>query len=205
MAQGRTRNRMTALWRAIIDPTTLNPGDPTASALNTGEGVVPATDQFGIPWVRMVIGAPGAAVALLQTITQALLATFSADGALFVSGPGNWSVTHDPALNTQATITKAGVAGKSHVCTSITATLANTAAAATPILKVYLRDGASGVGAIIWSANISASANPPGTSGNIHLSGLNIVGTAGNAMTLEFSGAGGANTQENVSLTGYDA
>jgi hypothetical protein len=37
------------------------------------------------------------------------------------------------------------------------------------------------------------------------LSGLNIVGTAGNAMTLEFLAAAGANTLESVALTGYDA
>lgn len=202
MALGRTRLRITALWRTIINPALLNPGSTFDSALNNGEGIVPATDQFGIPWVRIVAGAAGSAVAALQLVTQALLATFSADGALFVSGPGNWSVTSDPAVNTQATVTRAGVVGVSHVCTSIGLCLSNSGAAASAIVKAYLRDGASGVGAVLWSANIIAG---PGFGDYVHISGLNIVGTAGNAMTLEFAAAGGANTQENVSLTGYDA
>ena len=35
------------------------------------------------------------------------------------------------------------------------------------------------------------------------LAGLNIVGSANTAMTLEFAAAGGANTVESVAMTGY--
>lgn len=113
---------------------------------------------------------------------------------------GNWSIQSDPAVNTQATITRAaGGGGIRHICTSIHATL-SAGATASGIVKVYLRDGATGAGAILWSGSLKV---PVESTANISISGLSIVGSVNTAMTLEFSAAGGATTQENVSLTGY--
>lgn len=111
-----------------------------------------------------------------------------------------WSVQHTPTAATQATITKAAVAGTRHVCDSITATIACGATAQTPI-NVVLRDGASGVGAILWSAKLSAPVN---SMADIELESLGIIGTSGNAMTLEFTAAGVAASEEAVSMVGYD-
>lgn len=133
------------------------------------------------------------------------LAAFSGLGAALNSSPGEWSINHTPAANTQATISRAaGGAGVRHVCKSITATLIGLAAAAEATVLVNLRDGATGAGTILWSARLLVQ----GTTGNetgIALSGLNIVGSAATAMTLEFSAAGGADTFESVAITGYDA
>jgi hypothetical protein len=116
-----------------------------------------------------------------------------------------WAVQVASAVNTVATISKAGVAGTRHVATTITACLVgHTAApAATGQLNVVLRDGATGVGAVLWAGTLSI----PAVAGECRVftvSGLFIIGTAGNAMTLEFQTAGGANTFETVSLTGFD-
>lgn len=121
-------------------------------------------------------------------------------GIQAVASVGNWSVSADPAVNVAASATRAaGAAGVRHICTSIAASL-SAGATASGIVKVYLRDGAAGVGPVLWSANLVV---PIGGAANINLSGLSIVGSAAAAMTLEFSAAGGATTQENVTLTGY--
>ncbi|HEV3129595.1 MAG TPA: hypothetical protein VGY32_11465 [Solirubrobacteraceae bacterium] len=122
-------------------------------------------------------------------------------GVQLVTGPGGFAVQNQPAANTQATVTQAaGAAGVRHVCTSISAAITAGASAGT-VVFVNLRDGASGAGTILWSIALDAPANGSDT---VTISGLNIVGTAATAMTLEFSAAGGITTNETVALTGYD-
>jgi hypothetical protein len=121
--------------------------------------------------------------------------------------PVTWGVSNVPAANTQATISRgSGGAGVRHVCNSISASLYSGSTVvtvpATPV-TVRLRDGASGAGTILWEQGISI----PTTAGEcniINIAGLNILGTAATAMTLEFSGAGGAGSFETVSMSGYD-
>lgn len=136
----------------------------------------------------------------LKTLSAANLATFSSVGAL-MTRPGDWSITNAPAANTIATITKAGVAGTRHVCTSLLGAMA-APLAATPVTTLVLRDGASGVGAILWSTTHMAGV---GFADEVQSGPVNIVGTAGNAMTLEWLAAPGANNFQSVALTGYDA
>lgn len=139
---------------------------------------------------------------LLRTASRTVQSDIVKTGVLAVAQIGNWSVTSDPAENTVASATQAagmGFVPIRHVATSIAATLA-AGATASAIVKVYLRDGDAGVGAILWSGVMVA---PIGTSRGIVLSGLSIVGSENTAMTLEFSAAGGVSTFENVSLTGY--
>lgn len=111
---------------------------------------------------------------------------------------GTFTLTSAPAANTQATVTHAATAGVTQVCTSITASISGSAAAA-PV-DVVLRDGATGVGAILWTATLACVA---GTAASVVVFNVNIPGSNGNAMTLEFFAAGGLNTSERVSLTGY--
>lgn len=111
-----------------------------------------------------------------------------------------WSVQNTPAVTVQATITKAAVAGVRHICDSITASIACGATAQTPI-NVVLRDGTSGSGPVLWSAQLSAPVN---SFASISETGLGIPGTAGNAMTLEFTGGGVAASQQAVTLAGND-
>lgn len=142
----------------------------------------------------------GSAWDRLRTASAAVQANYAGHtGISAVAMAGNWSVTHDPGINTRATVTRAaGGAGVRHVCTSIHAALSSTMASGQ--VKVYLRDGASGAGPILWSSNMIVGNNQ---TASINLSGLSIVGSANTAMTLEFNAAGGGGTQENVSLTGY--
>jgi len=143
----------------------------------------------------------GVQTCALPICSAANLSAQSATGSELTTLPGNWSVTSSPAANTQATATKAaGGAGVRHVANSVTASFAAGATAGAAI-QVNLRDGASGAGTILWSALLTA---PIGDSRSVTLSGLNLVGSAATAMTLEFTAAGGATTLESVTLTGYD-
>jgi len=119
-----------------------------------------------------------------------------------VSPPGMLTSTHVPAAATQATITLAArsstdnMVGSRYRCHAIDATIA-AAATASGIMTVNLRDGATGAGTVLWTGKIACVAN---TSARLHLSGLNIMGSQNTAMTLEFAGAGAANTEQTVSI-----
>jgi len=113
--------------------------------------------------------------------------------------PDMWSVNHTPAAATQATISKAAAATLRHYCTGIAAVISAVAAQAG--IQVNLRDGASGAGTILWSQTIAL---PVGGIAIIQISGLNIPGTLGNAMTLETSAAPASTNFASVSMTGYD-
>lgn len=208
--------------------------DPTFNGLSVhsliyGEnpsdsGVFNAAKVFPVSRLQFdnTTGAPGANPALLTasvlfaqtggdnaTIlfdgSAANLATLDSAGTLSVSNVGEWAINHTPAANTQATITRAaGAAGVRHVCRSITVSLIGLAAAAEATVLVNLRDGATGAGTILWSTRLLVTGTT-GSETGVTLAGLNIVGSAATAMTLEFAAAGGANTFESVAMTGFDA
>jgi hypothetical protein len=134
-----------------------------------------------------------------SAINQALQ---SGTGAALAVGVGEWAITHTPAAATKATITKAAVAGTSHVCKGISFTF-NAIAAEAGTFLINLRDGASGAGTILQSWRVGPFA--VGGSMIFGLTDLNIPGTAGNDMTLEFATAPAAGNFETVSLRGYDA
>jgi hypothetical protein len=116
--------------------------------------------------------------------------------------PGNWAITNVPAAATQATISKAaGGAGVRHVCTSIAATFSTAGTAQATALVLNLRDGATGAGTVLWSKQVVLNTN---SVWDVNISGLNIVGSANTAMTLEFAAAGVAASFESVALTGFD-
>lgn len=113
--------------------------------------------------------------------------------------------TNNPAVNVQATATRAAVTGKSHIVQTIHCTLnAGTVAPTAAQVGVVLRDGATGVGTVLWASQMSLPAVAGQSSPPIEISGLTISGTPGNAMTLEFTAAGGANTFQTVAFTGFD-
>lgn len=119
--------------------------------------------------------------------------------AKMIAPPGEWSIVSFPAANTQATATiAAGGAGVRHVARSIHFSLAAGATAAAA-LNVFVRDGATGVGTVIWAGVIAA---PVGDAREISLP-VHLLGTANTAMTIEFAAAAGATTVEACTLTGY--
>src|SRR5262249_10155520 len=115
-------------------------------------------------------------------------------------------LVNDPAANTQASASRAAApAGVVQVADCITATfVAGTTAPSAVNSTVVVRDGATGAGTVLWAADfalagaIAASAQP------VRVCGLDLAGSVATAMTVEFTAAGGANTFENVTLTGYD-
>lgn len=118
-----------------------------------------------------------------------------------VHGPTDWSVFHNPAVSTQATASKAAAgANMKHVCTGISFSLS--AVVAQPLISVALRDGASGLGTILWQKQYILAA---GAVLNVDISDLALPGTFNTAMTLEFSGAPAATNLESVEMTGYDS
>jgi hypothetical protein len=130
-----------------------------------------------------------------------LATQYKIQGSTVVDKICEWAVTHVPATATQATITKAaGGANVRHVCKVISATIACGATAQTPI-QIYLRDGATGVGTILWAASVAAPADGVG---GVMFDSLSIMGSANTAMTLEFSAAGVTASQEVVTLAGFD-
>jgi hypothetical protein len=114
----------------------------------------------------------------------------------------NWSQIHAPAANSQATTSRAAATGVRHVAYCVGYTLTATTAPAATSLNVVLRDGATGAGTIIWQHTVVATAGTGNLVTPHTVCGLNIAGTAGTAMTLEFS-AGLTNAVQVVSLTGY--
>lgn len=126
----------------------------------------------------------------------------SSSNSLMVQPPGEWSLTHAPAADTVATVTRgAPGAGAYNVIKSITADLTAVAAITAP-LTLVVRDGASGVGAIIWSRRLTA---PAGETKSVEMDGLNIVGSEDTALTVEFTAAPGATNFETISVTGITA
>ena len=114
-----------------------------------------------------------------------------------------FAINNAPAANTAATISQSAAAGLRHVCTGFCATLSNGAVAAAGTATLNLRDGATGAGTLLWTMDFNIPATA-GSAQSVAVGGLFIVGSTNTAMTLEFAGAGGANTTEKVNLCGFD-
>jgi hypothetical protein len=115
------------------------------------------------------------------------------------TGPTGTTIFSAPAAATQATVTQpAAGLGLRNVAQTITYSVA--AVAAQPVLNLVLRDGASGVGTIIWQTTVGPI--PIGASKEGSIS-VNIPGSTNTAMTLEFTAAPAAGNFETVALTSY--
>lgn len=114
-----------------------------------------------------------------------------------------WDAQHVPAVNTQATATKASAgAGKRNVCTGFTVTLASNGTAPAAVQTVVsIIDGASGGGTALWTSVIALPA-VAGAMSSLVRSNIWLVGSAATAMTIEFSAGGGANTIQSVTMEG---
>lgn len=149
--------------------------------------------------------ADGATGAQFSEATAVKLGAMTAMCSQLVAPPGEWAINSAPAAGTQASVTRAaGGAGVRHVAKAVAITLASTGLLPTvATFTVSLRDGPSGGGAILmtWVIRVDAAINK--NYAPITMCGLNVVGSADTAMTIEFN-AGAANLLQAVSLTGYD-
>lgn len=167
---------------------------------NADNSAANTTGNLGV--MAKLMGFDGTNWDRLRTVSASNQATTSSlPGVQLVAQNGNWSEFSFPATNTVATVTRAAAgAGLRHILTSLHFSLAGAAAAAAGIVQCVVRDGATAVGTVIWSGVLTA---PITGIGEISLSGLSLPGTANTAMTIEFAAAGGAGTQEAVTMTGY--
>lgn len=184
-------------------------------SITAGAGTVVAADTVGssttpasgerLQYMKLDGGGAGLSAPIENGTAANLAAQVTTKAALTVH-PGNWSVTHAPGAAAQATASKsAGAAGVRHICSGLVVTVCAGASAPTAALvTVNLRDGATGAGTILATFQMSVPATAGVMSPPIVLSGLNIVGTAATAMTLETSAATGANVAASCTLIGYD-
>jgi hypothetical protein len=101
---------------------------------------------------------------------------------------GKWYAVNVPAANTAAVAVQAAAPASNDVnrCQTLTVTVAGDGTHATGILEAVLRDGATGVGTIIWAGLLAAGATG---ADHIQLTGLDLRSSVGNALTLEFTSA----------------
>jgi hypothetical protein len=151
----------------------------------------------------LIGGQDGTNAVSVKTLSAANLGTGATAGNGFLAvRPADWAVNNVAGAAAQATISKAaGAAGVKHVATSISGQISTIATAQAAQLVFNLRDGATGAGTVLWSVGISLGTN---ATWGFYLSGLNIIGSAATAMTLETAAAPVAAAFASVALTGYD-
>ena len=179
-------------------------------ARSTITGSAPASSSSSSPAAAVVgcVGIDGGGAGLSAPIengTAANLAAVTSAKALLHVLPGQWTKYHAPAVNTQATISKAAVASTRHVCTWVSFTLANDATgSAQTLLAFNLRDGSTGAGTILasWTLALPATACECRT---VTLTGLCIPGTVNTDMTLETAAAPTTHTAASVAFGGFSA
>lgn len=173
--------------------------DSTGSALTDAFSNAPSAGLAIAKVLPFIMGFNGTTWDRLRTNAAAVISGATQGFAGLVASPGEWSITHAPATNTQATISKAqGGAGVRHVARSLAITVGGTANSGA--VTFNLRDGASGAGTILMTFVLYALANAGAV---LTLSGMNVFGSANTAMTIETSAAPAANVQASVALSGY--
>lgn len=132
-----------------------------------------------------------------------LTAAINNGATLYEKGP-RWQVTVASTATPSAS-KAAGAAGVRHVADCVSFALAGTGAVTATALAVNLRDGATGAGTLIWTQVLEPVTAAAGTVGYQPFTacGLNLIGSAATAMTLEIL-VGAANLVGSVSLSGYD-
>lgn len=155
------------------------------------------------PYIGLRIALSWLAILMAFVVWVAL---FSHLGAQTANAPRSfgWGITHTPAANTAATISRAALTSQRHVADCVSMTFNSNALDAAIEVQINLRDGATGAGTILQSWEMSTAAATGGGPPPIAYCGLGLPGTIGTAMTLEFTAAGGANTFESVALKGHD-
>lgn len=167
---------------------------PAAAALSdtAANPTVPAVGAFAMIWDAVAATWHRVASGLgLNTTAQRVIQSGTIDFR-----------TSLPAVNTIATVTFTGSGGKRWQLHGLVATLRNNgAAAATATLQVW--DGATGT-TKIFAQTLSIPA-VTGSQDRISLTGMNMMGTVGAIMTIDFTVAGGASAFEEISAWAYQS
>lgn len=110
---------------------------------------------------------------------------------------GQWQTFNFPAANTAATasVTAGTTGGLVLRLRALQVSISGTGAGAATIV---VRDGATGAGTIIWETQINNAAN----SGTFYGTGVLDLRATSGTLTIESTGAGGANTNLAVNAQG---
>lgn len=147
-------------------------------------------------------GNDGANYRDLVALNESNLGGLSGTEALMVLPPGNFAVFDTPATATQASVSTGNDPARRFVCTSIVGTLIIPPAANQPLITLQLIDSSGPT--VIWQDSFGVGAAlAAGDTQKVALSDLNIAGSLGANLTLAFSAAGVAGTQQSVAMTGY--
>lgn len=133
--------------------------------------------------------------------TRGIIFTTPAPNSAAATGSG--SPTSNPGAGAQASAAAPATAGLKNNATSLAWSYGDTAAGA--VKTLVIRDGATGVGAIIWSINIGPLLAGDSKQGTITWPPGYGPGNAAinTALTAEFTTASAATGTETVSLTSY--
>lgn len=153
--------------------------------------------------ISRVGGYDGSGNQVFKTVSAANQTAAIAAGSLLTERGPRWAINNESNVSTAATTTKAaGAAGVRHVADCIAYGASAISAPTATAIFARLRDGATGAGTVLGTYIIGIPATA-GFNSNFAVCGLNAVGSAATAMTLEFN-AGPTNVFETVDLTGYD-
>lgn len=132
------------------------------------------------------------------------MAAVTQPNAMKVAKPGEWTVTNTPAVGVQAVASKAaGGAGVRHIISGFSAGVRANGVAMNSPFGVAVRDGASGVGVLLWLEILTVDALVNQfSSDKMGRIGLSLLGSPNTAATVEFSAAVG-NAAESVNMAGW--
>lgn len=198
-----TVNQNTAGWPNVLAGMSTSVGGNTLASVSTA-GLSAASIAFALAVHGYAAGGANSEDAVNDAGTAFAKTKATNIGSYQVEVGPRWSVVSNPAVSNQATASKAaGGTTVRHIADCVSFSAASTTAPAATALTINLRDGATGAGTIIWTYQVVVTA---ATGQNVvphSICGLNLVGSANTAMTLEFS-ALLTNLIESVSVSGYD-
>lgn len=202
-----------ATYRAVKTAGQVSDGDNGETSLSVGITILDLAGTFSfLRTANTIAGTTGTGLLgsglmgfdstnwqKVRTNSAAVLAGTTQPSALLAADPGEWTISNNAGAGNQSTVSKAaGAAGVRHVLRSFFVSVQ--ASVTSAVTTINIRDGATGAGTVLWTFMIETAANQSIPYG---LSGLNIVGSAATAMTIE-QAAGVANLTAAVNASGYD-
>src|SRR6267142_1229473 len=167
----------------------------TAANLNARTDTSGATAAAVPARADYIAGNDGTNLIGAKTVSAANLSLGATNltGVILVDHPCEWFINHVPALATVATVSRAANASGRHVAKFYMACYA-AGGTGGPANVFRIRDGATGAGTVLWAGALAAINN----SAACITGEITLIGTINTAMTIEFTIAGAATTQETV-------
>lgn len=175
---------------------------PATADRSTSYGAGTCYNPFGLSSGSNLYDRPEAASSANYAAATTLTARNSAGAQLSEKG-SRWTVTSNPAAGSVASASIALEAGVKHVVDTVCFSAGSTAAPAATSLQINIRDGATGAGTIIGVFELDITATTGQNVAPQCITNLNLPGTAGTAMTAEFSSLL-ANLKEAIFITGHN-